>query len=137
MSISVFNPVYQEPKKQIKIEEKIKYICKNINIFYDLSKTTIDKIINLVLIEFCNSYVVGYDKYDDKYWCKKYDKNTCILNIEMKLIDKGYGLTQVNLRPQICTDKSIEAFKTDLNATIDMYKTTTFIKEMIDGDLDL
>jgi hypothetical protein len=130
MSINIFNPVYQQSKKQIKIEEKIKYICNNINIFYDLSKTTIDKIINLQLIQFCNSYIVGYDKNDDKYWCKKYYKKQCVLHIEMKLFDKGYDLTQVNLRAQLFTDKTIEDFKIDLNDTINLYKQHHLLKNL-------
>ena len=102
-----------------------------------MSKTKIDSIIHLILIDFCNTSVIGYDKYDDKYWCKKYDKNKCVLHIEMKLIDKGYDLTQIQLRPQICTDKTIEAFKSDLNETIQMYKTSSFIKGLIDGNSEL
>jgi hypothetical protein len=136
MSINIFNPVYQQSKKQIKFEEKIKYICNNINIFYDLSKTTIDKIINLLLIKNLN-YVVGYDKYEDKYWFKKYCKKNCVLHVEIKLFDKGYDLTQIKLSPQLFTDKTIETFKINLNETIQLYKTTTIIKDVIDGKLEL
>ena len=49
--------------------ERFREIDK-IKLSYCLNKCEFDKIIQHILIDFCNTSVLGYDKYNDKYWCK-------------------------------------------------------------------
>jgi hypothetical protein len=106
-------------------------VIKVINLTYYLSKSEFDKIIQHILIDFCNTTVLGYDKYNDKYWCKKYNKSRCTLHLEIKVISKGYEYSDIQIMPLTGEDDDINLFVSDFNESVQMYKSSNFIRSLL------
>lgn len=101
---------------------------KQINIKCNLNKLIIDKIIKLILIDFCNITVMGYNTFENKYWCKKYNKNYCILYLNLKIYDTDVNCCEIIIEPIIYSPSEVDIFIKDFNISIHMYKTSNFIK---------
>ena len=108
-------------------------IINEINFTYYLDKTVFDKIMHRILIDFCDSSVLGYDKNSDKYWCKKYNKLSCNLHVEIFVICKGYDYTDIIINPLIGNNEDINAFIYDFNESVQMYNTSNFIRDILCG----
>jgi len=46
-----------------------RFTINETTLLYFLNKYEFDKIIQHILIDFCNINVLGYDKLEDYYWC--------------------------------------------------------------------
>lgn len=103
----------------------------NIKITYNICKSDIDKIIQNVCIEFCDMTIFGYDKYHDKYWCKKYNKFKCVLSVEIKILSTGFNLSNIIIEPKIGDTYNIHLFVNAFNESIQMYNTSNFIRNML------
>jgi len=102
-----------------------------INLTYYLHKSVLDKIIHNVCIDFCNMTVFGYDKYNDKYWCKKFKNSRCILNLEIKILSRRCNETYINIEPKIGNKHYINLFVGEFNESIQMYTTSKFIRNIL------
>ena len=102
-----------------------------INLTYKLSKTDFDAIIQRILIDFCNMTVLGYDKNEDTYWCKKYDKSSCLLHIKIQIHFNSLDRSEISILPIIGNKDEINTFIYDFNDSIIMYKTSNFIKNLL------
>jgi hypothetical protein len=110
--------------------ERFQYI-KEIKLTYHLRKPEFDKIMQQILIDFCNTTVLGYDKHNDKYWCKKYNKSTCTLHLEIKVISKGCDYSDIQIMPLTGEYNDINLFISDFNESVQMYKSSNFIRYIL------
>lgn len=130
---------YFNPKKcnvnipSQKCKERIR-IINSISLTCYVNKNELDKIIKNILIKFCNSAVLGYDRGKDKYWCKKYKKTICEFHIEIKIICDKFGDTQIQIVPLIGYNDDVELFINDFNEAIYMYKISNFIRCILHND---
>ena len=124
MSLFIYptNSVLRSPERIRELE---------INLTYKLSKLDFDSIIQRILIDFCNINVLGYDKGEDKYWCKKYNNSSCILQLEIKVISKGCDYSNIKIMPLIGEEDVINLFVMDFNESVQIYKTSNFIKSVL------
>jgi hypothetical protein len=106
-------------------------IINQVDLSYNIDKSLFDSIIEYILVDCCSSAVLGYDKYFDKYWCKKYENSTCYLHIEIKIKFKGYKNTEINLIPLIGKNEDINLFVNDFHESIDIYQTSSFIRDTL------
>jgi hypothetical protein len=102
-----------------------------INLTYKLSKLDFDAIIQRILIDFCNIKVLGYDKLEDKYWCKKYEKASCLLYIKIQIHFISQDCSKISILPIIGKKDDINMFVYDFNDAVIMYKTSNFIKNLL------
>ncbi len=110
--------------KYIKIIIKMSStICLQVNI----DRYEINNIIQYVLIDLCNINVLGYDKFKDHFWCKKYDNSECILHIELNINIKGY----ICIEPKVFSQRELNIFIYDFIESIDICKTSNFIKNLL------
>jgi hypothetical protein len=125
---------FQQKNNKIYISQRMKERYRIINeklLKYNLKKSEIDNIIQDIFIEFCGASVIGYDKIQDKYLCKKYIKSDCILHIEIKLLSINEDETQMSIKSLIGTDEEIESFIFDFNESLQMYISSNFIKSIL------
>jgi hypothetical protein len=101
---------------------------RKINLKYYLNKSEIDKIMQFILIDFCSTTVLGYDRLRDKYWCKKYNKSSCVLHLEININNKGLDCSEINIEPLLYSTSDLEMFLMDFSESIQMYKTSNFIR---------
>lgn len=106
-------------------------VIDDINLTYYMNKSELDKIMQHILSEFCNTSVIGYNKYQDKFWCKRYDKSICTLHIEIFVNLKGFEYSEIKLTPLIGTTDDINMFVYDFNDSIQMYRTSNFIRSVL------
>lgn len=106
-------------------------IINEIRLTYCLDNSILDKIMQRILTEFCESTVVGYNKYFDKYWCKKMNKRICEFHVELIKIYKGYDYTEISIVPLVGTNEDIKKFVFDFHEALQMYKTSNFIRDIL------
>jgi hypothetical protein len=128
-----FNPKKCNMTIPLKRRERIR-ITNTISLTCYVNKNELDKIIKNILIKFCNSAVLGYDRSKDKYWCKKYKKTICDFHLEIKIIYDKFGDTQIEIIPLIGYNDDIELFINDFNEAIYMYKKSNFIRCILNTD---
>ena len=121
-----------QKNKHFSLREKDKFqMMNNIKLTYSLNKFELDKIMQHVLIEFCNVSVIGYNKYEDKFWCKSYTESICSLHIELAVKSKEIEYVEIKIMPMLGSINDINAFIYDFNESIQMYKTSNFIKNLL------
>jgi len=131
MSICYY-PAQYKPKFSNHKLERFR-IINEIKLAYYLDNSILDKIMQRILTEFCESTVVGYNKYFDKYWCKKMNKGICEFHVELLIIFKGYEYTEIIITPLIGTNENIKKFVFDFHEAIQLYKTSNFIRDIMHG----
>ena len=107
------------------------------DILIKINKINVDAIIKNILSDFCNANVIGYEKSTNRYWCKMYEENFCQLHIEVEIINKSFEQTQVKICPLYGTSKSIENFVSDFKESIELYRTSSFIRACWETNLIL
>lgn len=110
----------------------------NINettIVYNLDKLVLDKIMRGILTEFCYATISGYNKLSDKYWCKKYSGPICELSVEIELISANYShnYTEIKITYLLGKYSERELFLSNFKETLEMYKTSKFIRYILWG----
>ena len=131
MSVCYY-PVQYKSKFSIYKLERFR-IINEIILTFCLENSILDRIMKKILTEFCGSTVVGYNKYFDKYWCKKMNNGICNLHIELIINFKGYDYTQIKIVPLVGTNEDIKKFIFDFHEAIQLYKTSNFIRDIMDG----
>ncbi len=105
--------------------------ANEINLTYYLNKCELDTIIQHILVDFCNISVLGYDKYEDKYWCKKYNNSSCVLHMKIQINFSSLDCSRISILPITGNKDDINMFVYDFNDSIQMYKTSNFIKSLL------
>jgi hypothetical protein len=128
MSLSIY-PTNSISNLDLKREEI--FTPNKINLTYELNKIEFEKIIQHILIDFCNMTVLGYDKREDKYWCKKCYKSSCLLYIKIQINVISFDFSKISILPIIWNKDDINMFVYDFNDSVKMYKTSNFIKSLL------
>ena len=55
----------------------------------DIDSSKICDIMNIIMVKHCKVNVCGYNKLDDVYWGKKYNKNVCELDFQIAVKNMG------------------------------------------------
>lgn len=103
-----------------------RYNITKISLF--INKITMDAIIKYILSDVCNASVIGYEKSTNKYWCKIYKEKICQLHIEVEILNKGPTKSEALICPLYGTSTSIENFVSDFKESIELYRTSSFIR---------
>jgi hypothetical protein len=111
-----------------RIEDKIfgdKYKIVDIKMvsFY-INHNKLTDIINVILSQFCNAAVIGFDKRMNKYWCKMYDDKCCTLHIEVEIFNKDDIISLVKFITLIGTDILIDNFVSNFTESIELYTSS-------------
>ena len=104
----------------------------NINI----SAEIMNRIIIHILSDFCSVSVIGYNRDTNKFWCKKYNKNVCVMHIEIEISNK-LCKTYIKVFPKIGTNILVDNFVSNLRESIEFYNTSSFIRASLEGTLVL
>lgn len=96
-----------------------------------ISKFELERIINQLLIDFCEMTVIGYNKNEDNYWCKKYNNNICVMFLKLLIRQLGNNYSEIIIFP---IEGDINDFVFDLHIAIKLYKTSKFIKNLIQSN---
>lgn len=114
--------------------ENYRYIDLKLTRFnFDININKLSDIIYKILSDYCKSKVIGYDKDTHKYWCKIYDKDYCTLHIEIEMFKYNDVKSFVNIIPLTGSDTIINEFTSNFKETIQLYKTSSFIRACLEG----
>ena len=95
------------------------------------------KILKNILTDFCDVNIIGYEKRTNKYWCKKYDNNNILFHIELELINECHNSILIKFIPITGTENLIENFVLNFFESIELYKTSSFIKACLEKNCGL
>jgi hypothetical protein len=104
----------------------------NINIEKDI----MNRIISNILSDFCSASVIGYNRTTNKFWCKMYKKNMCVLHLEIEILENLLK-SDIKIFPIIGTNILVENFVSNLSESIELYITSSFIRASLEGYLVL
>ena len=121
-----FYPINFESVNLPNKKERFRYI-DYIKLFYYIEKSNVDDIMRKILSEHCDVSVIGYDKYSDKFLCKKYGKNSCELHIEIKIINKGRNCSLVKIIPLVGVDTNIKKFVLAVDKCLRLCQTSKYL----------
>jgi len=136
MSVCYFPRPQSEMIKNRVLNKKQLQLCRFnnvLNLKYDLSHSIMNLIIRYILINFCGVSVLSFDKSTGKYYCKKYNKSTCQLFLELELVEYGDDYCELKIVPLLTNNLNIKKFIYDFNEAIVLYKTSNFIKSWLEG----
>lgn len=119
-----------------RIEEKYRFIDIKM-LTFQINHNKLSDIIKVILSEFCNAAVIGFDKRMNKYWCKMYDDKYCTLHIELEIFNKDNITSHVKVIPLIGTDILIDNFVSNFTESIELYTSSSFIKASLEGNVGL
>lgn len=110
-------------------------LLNEITIIYNLDKMVLEKIMRGILTEFCYATVSGYNKMLDKYWCKKYSDSMCELSVEIELVSTNYShnYTEIKITYLLGKPDERELFLLNFKETLEMYKSSKFIRYVLWG----
>jgi hypothetical protein len=91
-----------------------------------IEKHELDSIFDRILVK-CHFSVIGYDKFHDKYWCKRLNNTTCELHFDIKIMEIDNNSTLVKILPLIGTNNDIKIFVKDLKENLQLYRATNSI----------
>lgn len=126
-----FYPIKRfQDSKSIKIE-RFRFV-KDVLIKNLLSKTDVDNILKKILLEF-NFTVIGYESFEDKYWCKKLGKSKCDLHFEIQVIHIDYEKSVIKIIPLVGTNNEIQKFVNEFKDYLQLYQTSSFMKHYLEN----
>jgi hypothetical protein len=128
MSLCIY-PTHSTSNFELRSPDRFRGNEIKLNCF--VKKSELDKIIQHILIDFCNITVLGYDKNEDTYWCKNYDETSCILYIKIQINFNSFDSSEISILPITGDKNNIHMFIYDFNDAIQMYKTSNFIKSLL------
>ncbi len=100
-------------------KQPIKCFCiEDIMIYSSLKKIEIERILLSLLTNNCGMNVIGYNQYDDEYWCKIMKNNNVLSHFKIKLIDYNFNITTIKIVPLISSKQSIKKFELALKTAI-------------------
>ena len=97
----------------------IKYFfIEDIEINTRLKKSEIERILLTLLSSKCFMNVIGYNQYEDVYWCKNVRNNTVISYYKMQINCYGLNLTYIKIIPIVATKLGVTKFTSALKVAI-------------------
>lgn len=120
----------------IKSVERYRYVDVKL-IKFNININKLLSIVKGILTDFCEAKVIGYNEKTNKYWCKMYDKNYCRLYIELEILKHNDDLSFVNLLPLVGSNILIEEFIINFKESIQLYKTSSFIRSYLESSRGL
>jgi hypothetical protein len=115
-----------------------KFKCIDIKIFeFNINMMKLTKIMNNILTDFCEASVIGYEKKTNKFWCKKYDDKNCSLHMELEISYQELDITIVKFIPVIGRENQIENFVSNFTESIELYRSSPFIRSCLEGTVGL
>ena len=97
----------------------IKYFfIEDIEIHTSLKKSEIERILLTLLSSKCSMNVIGYNQYEDVYWCKNVRNNTVISYYKMQINCYGLNINSIKIIPVVSTKLGINKFKAALKVAI-------------------
>ena len=91
-------------------------------IYTNLNKTEIERILVKLLSKKCEMNVIGYNQYNDEYYCKKTKNNCEIMHFKIQLHSYGFNISAIKVKPVICNKINIKKFETALKSAIYDYE---------------
>jgi len=101
--------MYKQPVKCFFIED--------IAIFSCLRKNEIERIITNLLSKKCEMNVIGYNQYDEEYWCKNVKKNSISSYYKIKIMSYG-TISTIKIMPVVAVKQTIKKFESALKTAI-------------------
>ena len=95
----------------------------SIYLHYYIDKTKIEEIIRYILSEYCDISVIGYNKNRDKYCIKKIKKYYCEMHIELEIMKKEFGFSQIKMTPLLGINMNIKNFIIKFNESLLVYQS--------------
>jgi hypothetical protein len=97
----------------------IKYFfIEDIDIHTNLKKSEIERILLTLLSSKCGMNVIGYNKYDDTYWCKNVKNNSILSYYKMQINCYRLNINSIKIIPVVSTKLGIIKFKAALKVAI-------------------
>ena len=97
----------------------IKYFfIEDIEIQTDLNKFEIERILLTLLTSNCGMNVIGYNQYEDAYWCKNIKNNSVLSFYKIKLNCYGFNENTIKIVPIISTKQGITKFESALKVAL-------------------
>ena len=129
---------YKNDENSVSKRRIKKFRCVNIKLIeFNINTIKLTKIMNSILTDFCEATVIGYEKRKNKYWCKKYDDKECSLHIELEIIYESIEYSTVKFVPVIGTENIIENFVSNFVESIELYRTSPFIRACLEKNWGL
>lgn len=99
----------------------IKYFfIEDIEIHTSLKKSEIERILLTLLSSKCGMNVIGYNQYEDIYWCKNVKNNIVISYYKIKINCYGFNPNSIKIIPIVATKLGVTKFTMALKvATFD------------------
>jgi len=87
------------------------FFIDDIELTTNLKKEEIERMIQHILSNKCGMNVIGYNQYDNDYWCKNIKNN--IVNSYFKITISGYGfdINTIKILPIISNKLGIKNFE--------------------------
>lgn len=101
--------MYKQPVKCFFIED--------IAIFSCLRKNEIERIITNLLSKKCEMNVIGYNQYDEEYWCKNVKNNSISSYYKIKIMSYG-TISTIKIMPVVAVKQTIKKFESALKTAI-------------------
>jgi len=103
---------------------------------FNISINNLLKIINNILSDFCDAKVIGYNTTKNIHWCKIFnDKLSCSLHIELEILLENKYSTEVKFNALIGDSSLMEDFVLNFTESIELYRTSVFIKGCLEKNL--
>lgn len=124
--MACFYPIKYDNIGSRRCREKFRF-KDTIKATYSINKFIIDNVIRNILMDECTMSVIGYDKYSNKYWCKKYSDKTCELSLELELsYNNDLNTLEVQFVPLIGHDSDIRNFIFKFNECMMLFDSSIF-----------
>ena len=97
----------------------IKYFfIEDIEINTSLKKSEIERILLTLLSSKCCMNVIGYNQYEDVYWCKNVKNNVVISYYKIQINCYGLNLNSIKIIPVVSTKLGVTKFTSALKVAI-------------------
>lgn len=97
----------------------IKYFfIEDIEINTRLKKSEIERILLTLLSSKCFMNVIGYNQYEDAYWCKNVKNNIVLSYYKIQINCYGFNLNSIKIIPIVATKLGVTKFTSALKVAI-------------------
>ena len=86
--------------------------------------SNVKKIIETLLLDFCETTIYGYNANNNYYWGKKMENNKCSLMFTLSVDENG-----VTIIPHIGSDSCIKELYLNMVEGMEIYKYSSFLFE--------
>jgi signal peptidase I len=119
--------------KKLSSRDRLRYrIIPKISICCDIDKNKLSDLIQFTFIQKGDLSVFGYNTHSDEFWAKKIVKDEFLLHFTLNVKSIGYENSNIIVTPIIGNDKEIKNLILYIKETIELYKSSNFIKYCVD-----